>query len=170
MAASLNPCTSSISCDCKEISYTATGADGTATVKVTAPDGTSSTQTIDIVSGTTSETFSLGLLSYQYGVYKLELTDSAGDTSSLALLAACDIDCCIVLKTNELLDCDCDCEKCSALLAQTQKVFLLLKSAKHALIQFNSRQGGYNNAYIINAQDLYEKAKALCDDTCGCDC
>jgi|2_EtaG_2_1085320.scaffolds.fasta_scaffold43488_2 hypothetical protein len=170
MAASLNPCSSAIAGDCKTIIFTATGADGTATIYVTAPDASSTTITAVIAGGTVDVTFNTGILDYQYGVYKFELTDANGDTASLAILAACDIDCCLVLKTNELLDCDCDCEKCSALLAQTQKIFLLLKSAKYALVQFNSRVGGYNNAYITNAKDLYEKAKALCDDTCGCDC
>ena len=170
MSASLNPCSSSITGDCKTITFTATGTDGTATIYVTAPNGTSTTINVSISGGTADVSFDTGTLDYQNGVYKFELTDSAGATANLAILSACDIDCCLVLKTNELLDCDCDCEKCSALLAQTQKIYLLLESAKQSLVQYNSKTGGYNNAYITNAKDLYEKAKALCDDTCGCDC
>ena len=43
MAASLNPCSSAIAGDCKTITFTATGANGTATISVTAPDASSTT-------------------------------------------------------------------------------------------------------------------------------
>jgi len=83
----------------------------------------------------------------------------------------CDIDCCLAKLTNELIDCACDCVRCSKTLAKAQKVMLLLKAAEYSVNQSNN----FNNAtlatgYITDAHNKYTKAREVCDNSCGCDC
>jgi|TARA_R110001592_G_scaffold5665_4_gene31126 hypothetical protein len=83
----------------------------------------------------------------------------------------CDIDCCLAKLTNELIDCACDCARCSKTLAKAQKVMLLLKAAEYAVNEANN----YLNltlmtGYITDAHNKYTKAREVCDNSCGCDC
>mgnify|MGYP003634243105 CR=1 FL=1 len=160
----------SITADCKTISYTVSAASGTVNILIVAPDLTTYTDTVTITSGSIVGTFLTTTATSQHGVYQIEATDSAGDIGKGAIMSACDLDCCITKKTNELLDCDCDCEKCSALLAQTQKIFIMKQAADYNLEKYNAKTGGDNIAYVSAAQAMYNKILAICNDTCGCDC
>jgi hypothetical protein len=100
------------------------------------------------------------------GVYIIEFLQDGTVVDSSGLVVACDIDCCLASLTEELIDCSCECPKCSITLAKAQKIFLLLKSA-------NTSAGLYNLAnlgYIENAYNKYLKAKEMCTGSCGCDC
>tara|TARA_R110000796_G_scaffold184550_2_gene301135 strand:- start:253 stop:759 length:507 start_codon:yes stop_codon:yes gene_type:complete len=160
----------SITADCKTISYTVSCASGTASVLVTSPNLTTYTDSISVTGGSGTGTFTTGLAGSQHGTYQFDITDANGEIGKGAVLSACDLDCCITKKTNELLDCDCDCEKCSSLLAQTQKIFIMKQAADYNLEKFNAKTGGYNVAYVSAAQAMYNKILAICNDTCGCDC
>ena len=72
--------------------------------------------------------------------------------------------------TNELIDCACDCAKCSSVLAKAQKIMLLLKSAEYSLKQSNVVGTTLKAGYITDANNKYTKAREVCDNSCGCDC
>tara|TARA_R110000823_G_scaffold122141_1_gene247369 strand:- start:278 stop:769 length:492 start_codon:yes stop_codon:yes gene_type:complete len=99
-------------------------------------------------------------LSISYGVINIEFCYSSDVIYTYPVLIHCDIDCCLAKLTNELIDCACDCAKCSSALAKAQKIFLLIKSAEYALTQGN----------LLDAHNKYIKAKEICDNSCGCDC
>lgn len=169
MACTIHPV--SISADCKTISYTVTsGAVGTVAITITAPDLTTYTDSLSLSSGTADGTFTTVTATSQHGVYQIQAVDADNAVGKGAVMSACNLDCCITKKTNELLDCDCDCEKCSALLAQTQKIFIMKQAADYNLEKYNAKTGGYNIAYVSAAQAMYNKILAICNDTCGCDC
>lgn len=105
------------------------------------------------------------------GIITVVLNSSSGnEIAKASALVHCDIDCCLTKLTNELLECDCDCLKCSSALAKAQKVFLLIKSADHALSQINILNPSNTAGYLKDAQNKYLKSKEICDDSCGCDC
>tara|TARA_R100000315_G_C5165842_1_gene95613 strand:- start:54 stop:362 length:309 start_codon:yes stop_codon:yes gene_type:complete len=100
-----------------------------------------------------------------------ELEENGIIVSSKALLIHCDIDCCIVKLTNELLACECDCPKCSSALAKAQKVFLLLQSANAKVDEVNSEpRGSTVTGHYEDISDKYKKAREICDGSCGCEC
>jgi|21_taG_2_1085346.scaffolds.fasta_scaffold12443_2 hypothetical protein len=103
------------------------------------------------------------------GVYEMEITENGGVVGKKLVLIHCDIDCCLVKLTNELIDCACDCAKCATSLAKAQKIFLLLKSAETAVETYNVSTIT-NPGYAIDATNKYKKAKEICDASCGCDC
>ena len=80
--------------------------------------------------------------------------------------------CCIASKLNELLDCDCDCNKCSPHVVEAQKIFLLLKTAEADLA--NAGDNGNTleqiQAVIDNAEEKYKTAQDMCAGHCGCNC
>ena len=84
------------------------------------------------------------------------------------VLIHCDIDCCLVKLTNELMDCSCDCPKCASSLAKAQKIFLLLQSAKSAVELASDNTD--NSGYYSDILSKYKKAREICDNSCGCDC
>ena len=55
-------------------------------------------------------------------------------------------------------------------LAKAQKVFLLIKSAEHALDQISAGSGPIQTGDLVDAHTKYTKAKEICDNSCGCDC
>tara|TARA_R100000700_G_scaffold41035_1_gene59188 strand:+ start:2430 stop:2930 length:501 start_codon:yes stop_codon:yes gene_type:complete len=87
------------------------------------------------------------------------------------ILFACDVLCCIAHKINELLDCDCDCNKCSPHFVEAQKIFLLLKTAENELAT-SSEEGTIDQiqAVIDNAKRKYLTAQDMCAGHCGCNC
>ena len=157
------------------------------TVTVTVTDtlgGTSTTDTIRIVdySGTyaiASQTI-VGLPSSGFldvlvsvpgnGVFTLEFQQDDGGglatVDTTGLVVACDIDCCLASYVEELIGCSCDCPKCSSILAKSQKIFLLLNSAKADAGLYDLT----NTGYILGAYNKYLKAKEMCTGLCGCDC
>ena len=75
-------------------------------------------------------------LSTTTGLVNIEFLDTYSVVIyTYPVLIHCDIDCCLSKLTNELIDCACDCAKCSSVLAKAQKIFLLIKSAEYALSQ-----------------------------------
>ena len=113
-------------------------------------------------------------LSITNGLVTVKVVDKAtgnvlknGEKSALL---HCDIDCCLTKLTNELIDCACDCAKCSASLAKAQKVFLLIQSADYALIQANDALDGTRPGFLQDVNNKYLKAKEICDESCGCNC
>ena len=113
-------------------------------------------------------------LSISNGVINVELLDPSVSPptvlSSYPILLHCDIDCCLAKLTNELIDCACDCAKCSSVLAKAQKIFLLIQSADYALSQVHISSSGTISGALLDAHNKYTKAKEICDDSCGCDC
>ena len=87
-----------------------------------------------------------------------------------AVLLHCDIDCCLTKLTNELIDCACDCERCSKTLAKAQKILLLVQSAEFALIQTDAISSSTSAGYVLDAYNKYNKALEICNETCGCNC
>jgi hypothetical protein len=101
------------------------------------------------------------------GVYKVCLEEGGVEYSCKPILLHCDIDCCLTKLTNELLDCSCDCPRCSVALAKAQKIFLLLQSAMSSVEIAGANQ---SNSYYQDIQKKYKKAREICDNSCGCDC
>tara|TARA_R110002012_G_scaffold7040_5_gene33336 strand:+ start:6547 stop:7062 length:516 start_codon:yes stop_codon:yes gene_type:complete len=105
------------------------------------------------------------------GVFMFELTEGQKHVATKALLIHCDIDCCLVKLTNEILACECDCPKCSSALAKAQKVFLLLQAAKFKMDEVNSPpRGSTITGDYEDISDKYKKAREICDGSCGCEC
>ena len=103
------------------------------------------------------------------GVYELDIREGGVTARKQLVIVKCDIDCCLVKLTNELIDCACDCAKCSTSLAKAQKIYLLLKSAETAAENYNVATIT-NSGYALDAMNKYKKAKEICDASCGCDC
>ena len=103
------------------------------------------------------------------GVYELDIHESGTSAKKQIVIVKCDIDCCLVKLTNELIDCACDCAKCATSLAKAQKIYLLLKSAETAAENYNVSTIT-NAGYALDAMNKYKKAKEICDASCGCDC
>ena len=104
------------------------------------------------------------------GVYMVESLEGNRVTSRVPLILHCDIDCCLAKLTNELIDCACDCPKCSVTLGKAQKVFLLLQSAVSASGDASTQIGSQNSGYYKDILEKYNKAKSICDNSCGCNC
>ena len=104
------------------------------------------------------------------GPYEVSLEESNSEVARRSLLIHCDIDCCLTKLTNEIIDCHCDCPRCSTALARAQKVFLLLDSALSTVELTNTTQGQFNSGYYLDISEKYKKAKSICDNSCGCDC
>jgi hypothetical protein len=104
------------------------------------------------------------------GAYEVSLYESGAEVARRPLLLHCDIDCCLSKLTNELIDCACDCPKCSSALAKAQKVFLLLQSALSSAELASTQLGAMNTGYYSDILKKYLKAKSICDNSCGCNC
>ena len=104
------------------------------------------------------------------GAYQVSLTEGGVEVARRPLLLHCDIDCCLSKLTNELIDCACDCPKCSSALAKAQKVFLLLQSALSSAELASTQIGSMNSGYYKDILNKYLKAKSICDNSCGCNC
>jgi len=104
-----------------------------------------------------------------HGVYEITVVENGTEVAKKLVMIHCDIDCCLVKLTDELLACECDCAKCATSLAKAQKIFLLLDSAHTAIDQFN-KSSTSNSGYALDAANKYKKAKEMCDASCGCNC
>ena len=103
------------------------------------------------------------------GVYRITIEENGAPVKQQLVLVKCDIDCCLVKLTNELIDCACDCAKCATSLAKAQKIYLLIHSAETAIDMFNTSTIS-NQGYALDAKNKYKKAREICDASCGCDC
>ena len=99
-----------------------------------------------------------------------QTTTGSSELDQKSVILHCDIDCCLTKLTNELIECACDCAKCSTSLAKAQKVFLLIQSADYAIIQANDAPSGTESGFLQDSNDKYLKAKEICDESCGCNC
>ena len=131
-----------------------------------------SNQTISFSGPTSAGVLNIAVsdLSISFGLLKINLIENNIIQASAAVLIHCDIDCCLVKLTNELIDCACDCAKCASSLAKAQKIFLLLQSALTAVQIINNSSTLQNQGYYLDALNKYNKAKELCDASCGCNC
>ena len=107
-------------------------------------------------------------LSAANGVFTVCVVESGVTKACKPVLLKCDIDCCLVKLTDELIDCSCDCPRCASTMAKAQKIFLLLASAQSAveIAGTDVTNTGYNKDILAK----YKKAKEICDNSCGCDC
>ena len=131
------------------------------------------TFTIDPGSGPISYPIPITNLSITNGLVTVKLKTDTGNVvedGEKSVLLHCDIDCCLTKLTNELIDCHCDCARCSIALAKAQKVFLLIDSADYAIVQANSATTSAKPGFLQDANSKYLKAKEVCDDSCGCNC
>jgi len=101
------------------------------------------------------------------GAYKVCLSEQTIEYICKPILIKCDIDCCLTKLTNELIDCACDCPRCATSLAKAQKIFLLLQSAASAV---EIASANPSTGYFKDINDKYNKAREICDNSCGCDC
>mgnify|MGYP003648358079 CR=1 FL=1 len=107
-------------------------------------------------------------LSAANGAFKVCVVEDGIEIACKPILLKCDIDCCLVKLTDELIDCSCDCPRCASTMAKAQKIFLLLASAQSAveIAGSNTDNSGYHQDILVK----YKKAKEICDNSCGCDC
>ena len=110
----------------------------------------------------------VSLLASPNGVYRVCLVENAIEQICKPVFIHCNLDCCLTKLTNELLACDCDCPKCSTVLAKAQKIFLLLQSSL-STVNIASADPD-NEGYYIDMLIKYKKAIELCDGSCGCNC
>ena len=161
------PLTVNAAASCKNIfvilNYTSSQ---TQTFSLDVTNGTSSilsvanpTFTIPPNSGPISYPIPLSDLSISNGVVDVVISLQGSIYEKQAVLIHCDIDCCLSKLTNELIDCACDCAKCSSSLAKAQKVFLLLQSADYAIVQANdTSDAAVRSGFITDANSKYLKA------------
>ena len=163
---------------CKSIDITAvpvtTASSGTITIQ-DLPGNTTSTYNINFTNNVVKVRIQLDTLSTDSGVFMVSLTENASGNTSVtatkAVLVHCDIDCCLMKLTNELLACECDCPRCSSALAKAQKIYLILQSAIGKVEEINAdSQGSTVMGEYEDVVDKYKKAKELCDGSCGCEC
>ena len=120
-----------------------------------------------VVFSTAGETLENEISLTVNGVYEVAYAQGGTTIANAAFIASCDIDCCLTKLTEELINCGCECPRCSKALAKAQKIYLLISTAKASAEQVYVLG---NTGYIQNAFDKYKKAKELCDLSCGCNC
>jgi|TARA_R110000782_G_scaffold8677_7_gene28123 hypothetical protein len=126
---------------------------------------------VTATSGVLSIPFFTADLTQDRGVVTVVSFINGAEKDRQTTILHCDIDCCLAKLTNELIDCSCDCARCSKTLAKAQKVMLLLKSAEYSVNQANTISNQpFMTGYITDAHNKYTKAREVCDNSCGCDC
>ena len=128
------------------------------------------TMAYDTTTGRGSINIPVSSLTASNGAFKVCLSENSIEYVCKPVLIKCDIDCCLTKLTNELIDCDCDCPRCAKSLAKAQKIFLLLQSAASAVELAGSSNTITASAYYNELLAKYNKARELCDNSCGCDC
>ena len=108
----------------------------------------------------------------KHGVFLVEVIKDGNVVGKAGVLLACDILCCIASKMEELLDCDCDCNKCSEHFVEAQKIFLLIKAAESQLdtAYVDDLTLSQIHAIIDSAREKYKTAQDMCAGHCGCNC
>jgi hypothetical protein len=160
----------SLTADCKKVAVTITGAEAQynhsvemslagSTFTYNFPGGSTNTRIVNIHT-------QLGTLG---GVLVVTHIQDGEVISTAAVISGCDILCCLAKKMEDLLDCNCECMKCSDDLVSAQKIFLLLKTAEAELATAVGRRTDIN-AVIANAEKKYNKAAEMCSGHCGCNC
>ena len=161
---------------CTLVSINAKSFTGATTATITIEDistnAGSTTYTLNYTGGNLTGNMNVLVSGFtaQYGVFKACLSEGGIIQSCKPIIIHCDIDCCLVKLTNELIDCACDCPKCASALAKAQKVFLLLQAANSAKELATANSGATSNGYYLDMAEKYLKAREICDNSCGCDC
>lgn len=152
--------------------YVASSTQATISVKdLTSGSGTGSfVMAYDNSTGKGTINIPVSSLTAQNGVFKVCIEEDGTVYSCKPALIKCDIDCCLSKLTNELLDCACDCPKCASALAKAQKIFLLLQSALSGVELGGTSSTVTSAGYYTELKEKYNKAKEICDNSCGCDC
>ena len=132
--------------------------------------GESVTVPIYFSGGTGTVGIDISTLPSPNGLYKVCLVENGVEQVCKPVLIHCDLDCCLTKLTNEILDCSCDCARCSASLAKAQKIFLLLSASEAAESNASLDGQSTNEGYYVDILNKYNKAVELCDASCGCDC
>ena len=96
----------------------------------------------------------------------LQLTEPGRGMGSV--LYTCDLDCCLAQKTLALSKCDCE-KTCSESLQDAQKLFLQIQAMNTLLMQ-QGTDLSINAGINSKVQDMYNSAKILCKNNCGCNC
>lgn len=147
------------------LTFSALNASGQSILNITSPSFT-----VTASSGPITYPLLVSDLSITNGIVTIVSYINGAEMDRKSVLLNCDIDCCLTKLTNELIDCACDCAKCSSVLAKAQKIMLLLKSAEYSLKQSNNVLTTLKAGYIADANNKYTKAREVCDNSCGCDC
>ena len=164
----------SLTADCKKAVVTVTGAavNPQNSVKISLgdysydynfPGGATNTRVINLATQLVGSGTGYG------GVMTISHLESGAVVSSTAVLVSCDILCCLAKKMEDLLDCNCECMKCSDDLVSAQKIFLLLKAAEAELATITGSLTD-RAAIIANVEKKYNKAAEMCSGHCGCNC
>ena len=100
------------------------------------------------------------------GIFKIVITTASG-TEELGVVGMCNINCCLVAKTKDLLKCKCvECKECASILSDIAKIFLLLQGAKT-----NVAGCVQTTALYEKSIDEYLKAVEMCGTkNCNCNC
>ena len=160
--------------DCDKIIITASGGsdpNSINTIEVETMDGFNDFEYQFTATATNTRIVTSADLGGANGVITVKhFIDGTLHTTAGALFA-CDVLCCIAHKIDELLDCDCDCNKCSEHFVEAQKIFLLLKTAEHE-IAIADTEGSISQvqAVLDNAKRKYLTAQDMCAGHCGCNC
>jgi|TARA_Y100001937_G_scaffold22130_2_gene31446 hypothetical protein len=160
--------------DCDKIIITASGGsdpNSINTIEVETMDGFNDFEYQFTATATNTRIVTSADLGGANGVITVKhFIDGTLHTTAGALFA-CDVLCCIAHKIDELLDCDCDCNKCSEHFVEAQKIFLILKAAETQLATADTAGDNTSaEAIIQNAIEKYETAQAMCAGHCGCNC
>jgi|TARA_R100000030_G_scaffold35653_2_gene26570 hypothetical protein len=147
------------------LTFGVVNASGSSVLNITSPNFT-----VTATSGPITYPLLVSDLSMSNGIFTIVSYIDGAEQDRKSVLLACDIDCCLAKLTNELIDCACDCAKCSTTLAKAQKIMLLLKSSEYSLKQGNTVGTTLQTGYIQDANNKYTKAREVCDNSCGCDC
>ena len=164
----------SLTADCKKAVITVTGAAANPqhSIRVTLgdnsfeynfPGGSTNTRVINLATQLANSSTGYG------GIMTVTHLEAGVEVATSALLVSCDILCCLAKKMEDLLDCNCECMKCSDDLVSAQKIFLLLKTAEAELATASGTLLE-RNAVIANAEKKYNKAAEMCSGHCGCNC
>jgi hypothetical protein len=164
----------SLTADCKKAVVTVTGAAGDSqnSVQISLgdysydynfPGGATNTRVVNLATQLANSATGYG------GVMTVTHLEGGVEVATSAVLVSCDILCCLAKKMEDLLDCNCECMKCSDDLVSAQKIFLLLKTAEAELATASGTLLE-RNAVIANAEKKYNKAAEMCSGHCGCNC
>lgn len=155
--------------DCNKIIITIPNPTAGFSYEVTVSNGTSDYSYTFAGGAPNMRVFNASVIGGANGLFTISVKKAGTLTEKAAILLACDVLCCIAGKLNELLDCDCDCNKCSSDFVEAQKIFLLLKAAEHEIATASGSLEEVQ-ALIDNANDKYLTAQDMCAGHCGCNC
>ena len=102
-------------------------------------------------------------------ILTVEVVDFEGNAAYAGVLNSCFLDCCLAQKVMDLGGCQCGEPQCDKLLAEAQRLYLLIQAINTFLLNMGPDP---NIAHGIRdrAIEAYISAKNQCSSFCGCDC